>query len=182
VYKYRIIKEDAVLLLIDLQTRLMQALHEPEALYKNINIMIKAAGIFKIPIILTEQYPKGLGATVPEIMQNISDFHYIEKLKFSAYVPEFEEVIKKLNKKTMLVAGIEAHVCVYQTVRDLLAEGFKVHVLSDAVSSREIMNFKNALQLMHDVGAVISNTETVLFDMLGTAQTEEFKKISALVK
>jgi len=180
--KYRIIKDDALLLLIDLQTRLMQAIYEPELICKNVNILVKAAEIFKIPIMLTEQYPKGLGTTIPEIKQNIGDFHYIEKLRFSAYVPEFVEIVEKLNKKTILVAGIEAHICVYQTVRDLTDKGFKVHVLSDAVGSRTHSNLYNAFQLMRDIGAVISNTETALFDMLTTAESKEFKQISGLVK
>jgi len=180
--KYIVNKADAVLLLIDLQEKLMQAVYSCDEVIKNVNIMIKAAQIMGIPIVLTEQYPKGLGATLPELKQNAGLFHYIEKVKFSAYVPEMQDVLAKINRRTVIVTGVETHICVYQTVRDLTANGFGVHILKDAVGSRTEENYKNGIQLMSEIGAVISNTETILFDMLKTSSAFEFKQISALVK
>lgn len=180
--KYIVNKADAVLLLIDLQEKLMQAIYSRDEVSKNVNIMLKAAQLMGIPIVLTEQYPKGLGSTLPELKQNAGLFHYIEKVKFSAYVPEMQDVLTKINRRTVIVTGVETHICVYQTVRDLIANGFGVHVVKDAVGSRTRENYDNALQLMREVGAVISNAETILFDLLKTSAAFEFKQMSALVK
>jgi nicotinamidase-related amidase len=180
--KYIINKADAVLLLIDLQSKLMQAISSCDAVSKNVNIMLKAAQIMGIPIVLTEQYKKGLGETLPEIKSNIGDYRYVEKVQFSAFVPEMQDILVKIARRTIIITGVETHICVYQTVRDLIANGFKVHIVKDAVGSRAKDNYDNALQLMRELGAVISNTETVLFDMLKTSAAPEFKQISALVK
>jgi len=180
--KYIVNKDDAILLLIDLQERLMQSIRSSDIVCKNVNILIKATKIMEIPAFLTEQYPKGLGVTLPEIKQNTGELCYIEKLKFSAFVPEMQDLLGKTGRKTVIVAGVEAHICVYQTVRDLVVNGFRVHVIKDATGSRTVDNYENALQLMREIGAVINTTETVLFDMLKTAADSDFKKISALVK
>lgn len=180
--KYIVNKEDAVLILVDLQEKLMQAISSRDAVCKNVNILLKAAKIMGIPVILTEQYPKGLGVTIPEITKNAGSFHYVEKVKFSAFVPEFQGILAKIGRKIMIVTGVETHICVYQTVRDLTTNGFGVHVIRDAVGSRTEANNSNGLQIMREIGAVISNTETVLFDLLKTSAAFEFKQISALVK
>ncbi len=180
--KYIVNKDDAVLLLIDLQEKLMQAINRRDVICKNVKILLKAAQIMGIPIVLTEQYPKGLGATLPEIKQNVSMFHYVEKVRFSAFVPETQDILEKIGRRTIIVAGVETHVCVYQSARDLIASGFRVHVLKDATGSRAEENYNSALALMSKMGAVISTAETVLFDMLKTAASPEFKQISALVK
>jgi len=180
--KYIINKEDAVLLLIDLQEKLMQAISSRDLLCKNVNILLKAAKIMGFPVVITEQYPKGLGATLPEIRHDIGEFHYIEKVTFSAFVPELQHILAKIGRKTIIVTGVETHICVYQTVRDLIINGFGAHVVKDAVGSRTVENYKNGLQLMSGSGAVVSNTETVLFDMLKSAADSSFRQISALVK
>lgn len=180
--KYKIHKDVTVLLVVDIQTRLYKAMLNPDELCNKVNILLKAADIFELPIIITEQYPKGLGETVPEIKDNVNDCLYIEKLRFSAFTPEFSEKMAELKRKTVIVTGIESHICVFQTVRDLIDNGFKVFVPFDAVSSRSEGNLDNALGLMSEMGAVVSNTETILFDMLGSADSTYFKRISALVK
>lgn len=180
--KYIVNKEDAVLLLIDLQEKLMKAISARDRICKNVNILLKAAQIMGIPVVLTEQYPKGLGLTLPEIKHNAGMFHYVEKVRFSAYVPQLQGVLEKTGRKTIIVTGVETHVCVYQTARDLMGNGYKAHILKDATGSRAEANYLNGLQLMRETGAVISDTETVLFDMLKTSASPEFKQISALVK
>lgn len=180
--KYIVNKNDAVLLLIDLQEKLMRAIGTHDTICRNVNILLKAAQIMGIPIILTEQYPKGLGATLPEIKENADRAHYIEKVSFSAFVPELRQILSDINRKTILVTGVETHICVYQTVRDLIASGFSAHVIKDAAGSRTEANYTSGLQLMSELGAVISNTETALFDMLKSAADTNFRQISALVK
>ena len=180
--KFRVKKEDTVLLIIDLQEKLMVAMKDREKAYKNTNILLQAAEGLHYPVVVTEQYPRGLGETVPEIKKHFKEPYLVEKMKFSACVTELKAILEKLNRKTILVTGSETHVCVYQTVRDLLGDGFKVHVIRDAVCSRFDENYENGLLLMQEMGAVINNTETVLFDMLEAAGTPEFKLVSKLVK
>jgi len=180
--KYIVNKEDAVLLLVDLQEKLMQAIVTHDKIRKNISILIKAARVMDIPVILTEQYPKGLGPTLPEIKQHADEALYIEKVKFSAFGHEMDDYLAKIDRRTIILTGVETHICVYQTARDLVANGLRVHTIIDAVGSRAESNHINGLQLMSEFGAVVNNTETVLFDMLKTASTPEFKQISALVK
>jgi nicotinamidase-related amidase len=180
--KYFLNKEDAVLLLIDLQEKLMPVISSQDTVSKNVNTLIKAAQIMEIPIVLTEQYPKGLGTTLREIKQNAEGFRYVEKVQFSAFVPELQQILTDINRKSILVTGIETHICVYQTVRDLIANGYSAHVVKDAVGSRTEANYLNGLQLMSEMGAIINNTETVLFDMLKSSADSNFKQISALVK
>lgn len=180
--KLRMIPEEMVLLVIDLQERLLAAMDHKDLVVRNTNILLKLAELYKIPVIVTEQYPKGLGRTVPEIAEKLCDHTLIEKTRFSALVPELKEKLAALNRRRILVVGTETHVCVYQTVRDLLQEEYVVHVAKDAVCSRFTLNHENGLDLMREAGAVITNTETVVFDVLKEAGTTEFKTMSALVK
>lgn len=181
--KYRLEKEDTVLMIIDLQEKLMAAMSEKTKVYRNTGMLIDAAEKFQLPIVLTEQYPRGLGATVEEIKGKLPDNHHrLEKTRFSAMTPEMLDLLKKIGFKTILITGSETHVCVFQTTRDLVEQGFNVHVVRDAVCSRFKENFQNGLSLMQEAGAVITNTETVLFDLLSDASSPEFRGISALVK
>lgn len=176
-------KEDTVLMIIDLQEKLMTAMSEKAKVYKNNGILLEAAKIFQIPVVLTEQYPRGLGSTVDEIKSKLpADYHRLEKSRFSALTPEMSDLLKKIGRKTVLITGSETHVCVFQTTRDLVEQGFNVHVVRDAVCSRFKENFQNGLSLMQQSGAVVTNTETVLFDLLIDASSPEFRRISALVK
>lgn len=180
--KFKLEAADSVLLVIDLQERLMNAMKDSERVLNNTNLLLATAKQFGIPVIVTEQYPRGLGSTVPEIKENLPEHSYIEKVSFSSCIDSFMNTIAALKRKTFIVAGTETHVCVFQTVRDLVAAGYDVQVVSDAVCSRFDFNYLNGLDLMKDAGAVVTNTETVVFDLLGCAGTPEFKAISPLVK
>ncbi|MEA1962496.1 MAG: isochorismatase family protein [Bacillota bacterium] len=180
--KYELINEDSILLVIDLQEKLMKAMEKREQVYKNTNLLIAIAKQFNIPIIITEQYPKGLGTTVSEIQNNLDQYEYVEKNSFNACTQSLKQILEKHKQKTILVTGSETHICVFQTVRDLLEKGYQVQVVKDAVCSRTEDNYNNGLDLMKDMGAVISNAETMVFDLLKVSGTPEFKAISPLLK
>lgn len=180
--KFYIDKDDAILVIIDLQERLMQAMKNRDKVYKNTNLLLSAAYQLGIPVLVTEQYPKGLGATVPEIKSNLKEYRYIEKISFNACGDKMISFLNSSDRHTVIMTGSETHVCVFQTVRDLIIRGYQVHVVRDAVCSRFDENHENGLALMRDLGAVITNAETVVFDLLKVAGTPEFKAISPLVK
>jgi len=179
--KYKLDKDDVVLVVIDLQEKLMKAMGKKEKVYKNTNLLLALTGQMGIPVIVTEQYPRGLGATVDEIKANLPEYRYIDKTEFSAY-SGLTGMLKDLGRRTVLITGSETHVCVFQTTRDLVDAGYNVHVVKDAVCSRYKENYLNGLDLMKDLGAVVTNTETVLFDLLKVAGSPEFKVISPLLK
>ena len=178
---YRVSPEESVLVVIDLQERLMRVMPDREQVIRNTLILLELANQFQIPVIVTEQYPKGLGPTVPEIASKLKGNRLLEKITFSA-CPELVGLIKETGRTRVLLVGSETHVCGYQTVRDLLAAGYKVQVPCDAVCSRRTLNYENGLSLMKELGAVITNTETLVFDMLKISGTKEFKVMSPLVK
>ena len=178
--KYRINKEDAVLVIIDIQERLMNAMPDRDQTYKNTAILIDTAKQMGIPVIVTEQYPRGLGATVAEIKEHLDDYQYIEKVSFS--VGEALLSILPAERKTLIITGSETHVCVFQTVRDMVEAGYNVHLVKDAVCSRFKINHTSGIELMRDLGAVVTNTETIVFDLLKLAGTPDFKVISPLIK
>lgn len=180
--KFRLEQNDAVLVIIDLQEKLMKAMADREKVYKNTNLLLAAAYQLHIPVIVTEQYPRGLGATVSEIKDNLQDYTYIEKVTFSACGETLLKSLKKLGRHTIIITGSETHVCVFQTVRDLVALDYQVHAVKDAICSRFDVNYQNGLELMKDLGAVVTNAETVVFDLLQVAGTPDFKAISPLIK
>lgn len=173
--------KDSVLLIVDVQERLAVVMEERETVSKNINVLLEMARTFGMEVLVTEQYPKGLGKTVGEIRLEPSD-HVEEKVMFSALTEGVQSKLKELKKKNVLVVGMETHICVFQTVRDLMEAGYYVTVPQDAVCSRTKENKQNGLYLMNTAGALISNTETVLYDMLKEAGTSEFKALSKLIK
>lgn len=180
--KYKLERDNTALIVIDLQERLMAAMKDREEVYKNTRILLDTAKQFNIPVVVSEQYPRGLGPTVDVIKEKLGEYHYLEKVDFSLCNEQGTHLLQGLNKKTFIVTGSETHVCVFQTVRDLLAAGYNVHLPKDAVCSRFDDNYQNALDLMRDMGAVVSNTETVVFDLLQAAGTPQFKVISPLIK
>src|SRR5665647_1209606 len=147
--KYCINKENAVLVTIDVQERLMNAMPDRDKVYKNIQILIDAAKQLGIPVIVTEQYPRGLGATVAPIKEHLEDYQYVEKVSFSAG----EALLSMLSDehKTFIITGTETHVCVFQTVRDLVEAGYNVHLVKDAICSRFEINNQSGLDLMRDL-------------------------------
>jgi len=180
--KYRLVREDSLLLVIDIQERLVPVMEYKDQVIKNTSILVIAAKEMNIPIIVTEQYPKGLGRTVPELSELLKEAELFEKNIFTAYTEEVKDAIAKSGKKKIIITGMETHVCVFQTVRDLIEDGYQVFVAKDAVSSRTKMNYRNGLDLMDLVGATISNTETIAFDLLKISGTPEFKIVSKLIK
>ncbi|MFN3561432.1 MAG: hydrolase [Chloroherpetonaceae bacterium] len=175
--------DDTVLVIIDVQGKLATLMYERELLFKNLSRLIEGAQVLGIPILLTEQYPKGLGETAPELKALMPNVKPIEKMSFSCMGEEkFVEALDKTERKQVLVAGIETHVCVYQTVSDMLAEGFEVHCVADAISSRAKENREIGLSRMKEDGAILTSTEMCLFELLKVAGTSTFKTISALVK
>jgi len=152
-------------------------------LTRNISILVEAAKILKVPVFLTEQYPQGLGKTLAEITACMGDHQYFEKTAFSCLGAQgFLKDLQALKRKQVIVCGIEAHVCVNQTVHDLLAAGFTVHLVADAISSRSPKNKEIALEKMFGSGAVPATLEMVLFEMLQESGTETFKAVQRLIK
>lgn len=181
--RFRLNREDSLLLIVDIQERLAAAMEERSTVITNTGHLIALSQLLAMPIIVTEQYPKGLGHTVPELASSLLDAHPIEKRCFSCYPAEgFKEAINTANRESILLVGMEAHVCVLQTCLDLLDEGLKVHVVEDAVCSRRTGDKRTAMEMMRDAGAVITSTETALFQLLGGADDAAFKTISQRIK
>ena len=175
--------DDTVLLVIDVQGKLAHLMHEKEILFDNIKSSIKGAQVLGIPILVTEQYPEGLGPTIPEVAGMFETPNTISKTSFSCCGDDrFMQILSDLHPETVLVAGIETHVCVYQTVRDLLKANYAVQIIADAVSSRTNYNKQIGLKKIINAGAEITSVETVLFEMLREAGGEKFKKILEIVK
>jgi len=150
---------------------------------KNTLLLLQGAKAVGIPVVCTEQYPKGLGPTLKEIREICPDLNPIEKVEFSCCQnPTAAKAISNLSRKKILVAGMETHVCVYQTVLDLIGQGVVPHIVADTCLSRSKANYKIGLSLCERAGAVLSGTETALFQLVGRAGTEPFKAVSKLVR
>jgi nicotinamidase-related amidase len=175
--------ENTMLLLIDIQEKLLRAMYEKEPLIENTRKLIQGCRVLGVPILLTEQYPRGLGPTVPEIRELVPEITPIEKLSFSCCGDDgFLRALKSLDRRQILIAGIETHVCVYQTAADLVHDGYEVQVVADCVSSRTAQNRDISLEKIRDAGAGITAMEMVLFELLKTAESDKFKDISNIVK
>lgn len=180
--KYTLKKEDSLLLIIDIQERLIKAMAHGDRVVKNTNILLETSNIMNMPVVATEQYPRGLGNTVKEISDIHKDLEVFDKTSFTACIDGVNERFQEHGRKKIIIVGMETHVCVLQTCRDLLMRGYDVHIARDAVTSRSQENYENALEMMREMGAVITNTETIVFDLLKKAGTEEFKQVSKLIK
>ena len=181
--RFKLDKEKALLVVVDIQERLAVAMKKRKKVEANTSILIKAAQIMGIPVIVTEQYPKGLAHTTDEVKSNLKEYKPIEKIDFSCCGEDaFVKAVKDSGKSQIILCGMETHVCVWQTCLGLLDSGYIVHLASDAVCSRSKDNYLAGVGLMRDAGAVISSTETVCFQLLVRAGTDEFKKVSKLVK
>ncbi len=173
---------DTALLVIDVQEKLARVMHEREALIDSTAKIVRGANALGVPLLLTEQYPKGLGPTVPEVAAHIK-IAPIEKLHFDCCgEPAFLAALSELGRRQLLVCGIEAHVCVYQTAAGLLERGFGVHVVADAVSSRTARNRDLALQKMASCGVRLTSVEMALFELLKVAGGDVFKQVMSIVK
>jgi isochorismate hydrolase len=175
--------EDVVLLLVDIQGKLAQLMHEKERLFRNLQTLVKGVQVLEVPILWMEQNPEGLGPTIPEIANLLTDITPISKMSFSCCQnTSFVKALAGLNRKQVLIAGIEAHICVYQTTAELIDMGYAVHVAADAVSSRTEENKTIGLQKMKDAGASWTSVETLLFELLRVAEGEKFKAMLKIVK
>ncbi len=174
---------DTTLLVIDVQEKLFRVMHDKENLLLNLQKLLQGIQVLEVPVLVTEQYPQGLGTTLPDISSLIPGFDPVSKISFSCWQnDEFKNRLIKQNRKQILISGIEGHICVYQTACDLIKNGYQTHVVTDTVSSRTSFNRQLALDMMQQVGAWLTGTETVLFELLKAAQGDKFKKISQIVK
>lgn len=174
---------NTALIIIDVQGKLADLMYEKETLFKNLTQLVKGAFLLKIPILMTEQNPRGLGPTIPEIMDLLPDIEPIPKMSFNCCADEeFMERLKKIDRKQLLITGIESHICVYQTAMDLVNMGYEVQVVSDAVSSRVPENRSIALQRMGDAGIKPTSVEMALFELIKTAEYTDFRKLSSIIK
>ncbi|HEY3373670.1 MAG TPA: hydrolase [Candidatus Aquicultor sp.] len=181
--KFKLNKEDAVLLVIDIQDKLAAAMPQRQPVIDNTVHLIELAKMIKLPVILTEQYPKGLGSTVDEIREVLPAYKPLEKITFDCCGADgFFDAMRQTGRRSIVVAGMETHICVLQTTVGLIEAGYDVHLISDAICSRTKENWKIGLSYMQQAGAVITCTETVLFQLFGKAGTEEFKMVSKRIK
>ncbi|MGE4497825.1 MAG: hydrolase [Deferribacterales bacterium] len=181
---FRISKQDTALVVVDVQERLVPAMDPKvyERIRNNIIKLIKGFKIIGSPVLVTQQYTKGLGSTVKEIADEAGE-DYFEKVTFSCCGEKtFVEKLKNEGIKNVILTGMETHVCVLQTAVDLIANGFNVHVVADSVCSRAKFNWEIGLRYMEKAGAAVTVSETVLFQLLGAAGTPEFKEVSKLIK
>jgi isochorismate hydrolase len=182
--KFSLDRNSAVLLVIDVQEKLCNAMDQEvlRQLTGNVSILLETAKELNFPVLATEQYPRGLGETLPEIRQKLP-VSATEKMSFSCCGDaSFMSRLKELRRKQVIITGMEAHVCVLQTVLDLLSRDYNVHVVSDAVMSRKKKNWKLGLNMAASAGAVVTCTEAAMFQLLKVAGTEEFKTLSKLVR
>jgi len=183
-------RQRAGLLVIDVQERLAAAMpaEAMAALTRNLAVLCEAARRFALPVVVSQQYPRGLGATIAPVEEALAalapaQLHRFDKLEFSACsAPEAAGLWERLGRDQWVVTGMEAHVCVYQTVRQLCERGADVHVVRDAVVSRAAENLATGLALAERAGAVVTSTEVVVFDLLERAGSDDFKALSRLIR
>lgn len=180
---HRLKKHDIVLVVVDIQEKLASVMNHRTMVVRNTIILLKAAEILKLPILLTEQYPKGLGKTVQEIRDVIPNTTAIEKMSFSCCgEPKFFESLKLAAKRQVILCGMEMHVCILQTALDLLSQGYEVFVPENAVCSQNEEDRKAAFDRINQAGITPTSVESAIFELVGTAGTEEFKAILKVVK
>jgi nicotinamidase-related amidase len=181
--KFMLDKENTILLIVDIQEKLAAVMKERDKVIKNNLHLIELAKMINMPVMVTEQYSKGLGPTVPDIREALPSYHPIEKMTFDCCgQPTFLDELKKQKKSHVVLTGMETHICVLQTCVGLLRDGIVIHAVQDAICSRTKESWKTGMEFMRDAGAAVTCTETVLFQLLKIAGTEEFKKISKRIK
>ena len=180
-------KEKAVLVVIDMQEKLQPAMYDRDYVEDRAARVIRGCRVFNVPIIVTQQYTRGLGQTVPVVAEALGEFEPIDKVTFSCcgnaeFNDALEDAAGENDRTSVIIAGCETHICVEQTALDLMEIGYKVFLPEDAVQSRSREHKEVSLRRMETAGAVITNYESVLYEMLGSAKAPEFKAISAIVK
>jgi len=172
--------EQCALIVVDIQEKLLPPIYEKERLVRNAQLLIRLAGILKIPSLVTTQYMKGLGGTVPEIASLLPDTPSVDKVMFSCFGSDvFCSLLKRLpgQRTTVLLCGMETHICVMQTALGALREGYLVHVAADAVSSRTELNWRIGLERMRAAGAILSSTEMMIYELLRSSGAPAFKEL-----
>jgi nicotinamidase-related amidase len=176
-------RERSCLLVVDVQEKLASAVSEPAAVVRNCGILLQAAARLEVPTLLSEQYPQGLGHTVPELRSLAPESARLPKLSFScAADPGLRARLQDMRRSQVVVCGLEAHVCVLQTALGLKGDGREVFVVADAIASRAPANREMALRRLAENGVELVTTEMVVFEWLGQAGTPEFKELSRLIK
>ncbi len=178
-----LLRNRAALVVVDVQSKLLAKMEEKEELLKNCKLLTAAAQELSVPIVVTEQYPKGIGQTDGELLETISEPEVIEKDTFSCFgESKFERSLTSKETRHLILCGIESHVCVYQTALHALDFGFSVFVTADAVSSRKEQHKEWALAALNSAGCTVVPTETVVFQLLERCGTKEFKALLPLIK
>ncbi len=176
-------RENTALLVIDIQGNLAKAMHDRDLLFKNTRILIQSAQILGLPIIMTEQLPDKLGPTIPEIGELAPDVKPVVKSAFSCCgEPAFMAQLNQLTQSQLLVTGIEAHICIYQTTAELIQNGYEVSVVTDCISSRVETNKAAGIEKIKEVGAKLTASEIAIFEIMKAAQGDAFKQIVRLLK
>lgn len=177
-----LVPEDAVLVVVDIQGKLASLMHERERLYDNVRRLARGCAALELPVLWTEQVPDKLGPTVPEVAELLPG-EPIAKASFSGWGEgRFRDALVRTGRSQVLLAGIESHICVYQTARDLGLVGFETYVVADAVSSRTAENRQIGLEAGRAAGARVTSVEAALFEMLGSAEHPAFRQIAGIVK
>ena len=176
-------RKDALLVVVDIQERLLPHIHDATLLQKNALILIESCKALNVPILVTEQYPEGIGPTVAGLKPHLEQCRAIAKRTFSCCrEPEFMKALKTTLRKQIILTGIETHVCVYQTAADLVQQGYAVQVAADAVSSRTVFNKEIGLNRIKTAGGEITSVESTVFELLETSAGAEFKSVLRLLK
>jgi nicotinamidase-related amidase len=175
--------DNTALVMIDIQGKLWNVMHEKEALLENAQKLVKGMQVLGVPIILTEQNPKGLGPTVPELTQLMPEVKPLSKFEFSCCQNEsFKQALGGLKRRQILICGIETHICVYQTTLELLGLGYEVQVVADVVSSRVMRNRDTALTRVQTEGAKLTVAEMAIYELMQTAESPKFKEMLKVIK
>ncbi|MCJ8503097.1 isochorismatase family protein [Desulfatitalea alkaliphila] len=176
-------RQESLLLIIDVQQAMLKVMNGWQPIAAKIRQLTAAAGQLGVPILLTEQYAKGLGGTIAEVLEGIEAPRVFHKEHFSACLePDFLLTVRAYQRPKIVVVGMETHVCVLQTCLDLIQAGFQLHLVADAVGSRAVENRDRAIGILRDAGAIISTTEIVIFQWARRANTDEFRRILPIVK
>ena len=182
-HEYVATREESLLLIIDFQQELLKVMDSWEKIARKVSQLIQAADILEVPVLVTEQYKKGLGETHSELIREIKSPVVFQKEYFSACLEkDFLAAVHSFHRNKIVVVGMETHVCVLQTCLDLIKSGFNVHVVADAVASRVNENRDVAIDLLRQAGALVSSTEIVIFQWACRANTDEFRRILPIVK
>jgi len=176
-------RTNTAMVVVDMQEKLIPLMGRGERLVDNMITLLRLAGLFEIPIVLTEQYAKWLGATIRDIKESLPAYEPIHKMDFNCCeADDFNRRLESLHVENIILAGVETHICVFQTCFSLQKKGLQVHVPQDAVDSRTDENWRIGLRLMRDAGAVVTSTETIVYQVLKRAGTKEFKTMLRMIR